>query len=726
MGLKIKVVFMCVTLLFFSISCTAQAEEENIALHKSYTFSEKPNYTLTKGNDELDLTDGKKKIGQRFWQDNSTVGWSNKKEIQIDLDLGSVFSIDGFLINTARNSGAEVEFPMSCLVFTSVDNNQFEYRGDLMLSVENNPGSYQVKSFQLQEGNSLGRYIKFVVATKSKFVFLDEIEVYGKEINNKTIASLGSKLANKAVKKENMASFIEGALRQSAEIRGEYMKFQSTKDFLGEMGVEGDLLEIAGKSIEDLRRMNSEVMDTKLKIQSKELPQGVVFTPIKGNEGLRSFSLRDVLTAQKETNQTYTNTNEVAFKYFSLINNGSSVESINFQNVNKGEEIFEVLSVANLNNKNIKDALKPITNNQVSLKVGENKLFMVQVLSQNTRGNINVVASNTTIATIPLTSKGQTRNIGEKLHANVWAYLDKPILKDNKEFVVNDLENAGVDVIVVHSAFIDGYGTSNFSKLKDYLGQFPNLENKKVLLFYNLKANAAKKFNGQDFLDQSWKQNFTRWYKLMQGELLKIGVNTKEVYFYPYDEIKPNEVKNFVELIKWGKASIPDFKTFVTIIDEKTYEAGNHADVVQISLFHVKKAKQIKNKNIWVYDVLDHSRERNPYKDYRLMSWVAYYYDIKGVGFWNYSALPSVGDAKFNKTINGNVDYSVLYLDDDGNVLSSIRWKYFNQGMEDYKFLKSYENQVGKKQVREIVKEVIDNPNNSKLADIALRSLGKK
>lgn len=713
----------------FFISCTSSAAGQIISKGKKYTFSEKPNYPATSGTDELDLTDGRKKDGLRFWQDKSTVGWSNKKEIQIDLDLGAIYSINGFLINTARNSRAEVEFPMSCLVFTSVDNNQFEYRGDLMLSEGNTSGSYRVRSFQLKEGNSLGRYIKLVIATKSKFVFLDEIEVYGKESINKTIASLRSKLTNQSVMKENMAAFIEGTLRQSAEIRDGYMKIQSTKDFLGDMGAEGDIVEIAGKSIEDLRRIQSEVADTRMKIQSKKLPRGIVFTPIKGVEGLRSFSLKDVIAAQKETNQTYTNTVENAFRYFSLINNGSTDETIVFQNVNEGDEIFEVLLVATLNNKSIKDALKPVTNNNISLKAGENKIFVKTAFRDSAGGQgIKILApsKNEVVATIPMGETNEEFSDTEELHANVWAYLDKPILKDNKEFVINDLDKSGVDVIVVHSAFIDGYDTKDFSKLKDYLLQFQNLKNKKVLLFYNLKANAAKMFNGQKFLDQSWKSNFARWYKLLQVELSKISVTPNDVYFYPYDEIKPNEVKNFVELAKWGKASIPDFKTFVTIIDEKTYEAGSHADIVQLSLFLVKKAAQIKNDNIWVYDVLDHSRERNPYKDYRLMPWVAYYYGLKGVGFWNYSALQSAEDAQHNRAINGNIDYSVLYLDDNGIVLSSLRWKYFNQGMEDYKILKAYEERIGKSQMRKIVQNVIDNPNDPERADNALRTLIKK
>lgn len=722
---KKRIVSVFIFLIIALTGCDS-SNAQNIAIGKKYTFSEEPNYAATNGNDEIDLTDGKKKTGTRFWQDKSTVGWRDKKEIQIDLDLGTVYSIDGFLINTARSSGAGVEFPASCLVFTSLDNEKFVYHGDLMLSTENTSGGYKANSFRSDEGNSLGRYVKLVVTSKSKFVFLDEIEVYGKESNNKMISSLRSKLTNKSIEKADIDAFIQKTLDESSEIRGQYMQVQSARDFLGDLGEGIGSAVITGSSIGDLKKMQSDIADERIKIQSKVLPSGIIFTPIRDIEALGVFSLQDVITAQNEPIQTVTDVKESSFRYFSLINNSSGEESIEFQGVSEGDEIFEILPVANLNNKSIKDALKPVAN-KVSLGKGENKMFVVSAHAQNTGGNINVVASNKVITTIPSIGRKQVTNIGEKLHANVWAYLDKPILKDNKQFVVNDLEKSGVDVIVVHAAFIDGYDTKDFSKLKDYLGYFKNLQDKKILLFYNFKGEdrAVRRFGGQNFLDQNWKNNFSQWYRLMQVELAKIGVDAKEIYFYPYDEIKADEVNNFVELVKWGKSSIPDFKTFVTILDEKTYEVGNYADIVQLSLFHIKSAQQIKNDNIWVYDVLDHSRERNSYQDYRLMAWIAYYYDLKGVGFWNYSALQSDEDAKHDRAIDGNIDYSVLYLDEDGAVLSSLRWKHFNQGLEDYKVLKSYESQVGKEQVRKIVKGVIDNPNDSERADEALKSLSE-
>ena len=132
----------CLILFFFFVSCISSSNSQNIAYGKKYTFSEKPNYSLTHGSDDLDLTDGKKKTGVGFWTDKTTVGWNNKQEIRIDLDLGDTYSISGFLINTARGQSADVEFPLSCLVFTSMDNNLFEYNGDLMFSGDNSSGKH--------------------------------------------------------------------------------------------------------------------------------------------------------------------------------------------------------------------------------------------------------------------------------------------------------------------------------------------------------------------------------------------------------------------------------------------------------------------------------------------------------------------------------------------------------------------------------------------------------
>src|SRR5690606_19913750 len=108
--------FALLLFLFVFYSCTDTIVGQVISVDKKYSFSTAPNYIATEGDDLIDLTDGKKKNGLRFWQDKSTVGWRDKKEIHIDIDLEELYSIEKVLINTARNSKAEVEFPMNGLI----------------------------------------------------------------------------------------------------------------------------------------------------------------------------------------------------------------------------------------------------------------------------------------------------------------------------------------------------------------------------------------------------------------------------------------------------------------------------------------------------------------------------------------------------------------------------------------------------------------------------------
>ncbi|APA93619.1 glycoside hydrolase domain-containing protein [Myroides sp. ZB35] len=713
---------------FFSIvltvllisSCSNNVSSQNIAFNKKYMFSEEPNYSSTRGSDDKDLTDGQKKTGNRFWQTNSTVGWANRSEIQIDLDLESIFSIEGILINTARNTDAEVDYPLNCLVFSSIDNKEFIYGGDLMLHNENVSGLYKVSSFKLDQLDLIGQYVKLVITTKSKFVFLDEIEVFGSQFNLGRSDLSQYKSTNKIVQIDDMKRFIKESISESASLQEKYVGIKAIQTFIGDSENIKEF-QIQSLTKQSLLELEDKVKNEKNELQLRSLPSGIVFTPVQGIKELRTFSLKDVIQNVKETKSNQIDKVESlprSFFFMSLINNDSKEKEISFEiEMNSNSEVYEVLPVTSLKGRVIWDALRPINNRNSVLKSGENKFFVIT----NFNGGFTIknIVDNSIVKKVErISSESKRIDVGKnKLHVNVWAYLDKPLLSDNKNFVLTDLENAGVDVIVVHSAFIDKYGTKDFLKLREYLSQFKKLDNKKILIFNNLKSNAAKKFNAENVLDDKWKTNFKSWYDLMIDELSKIGVDKNEIYFYPYDEIKPHETSNFIELTKWGKASINNFKTFVTIVDDKSLEVSSYADIVQLSNFQVQKSNIIKSKEFWMYHVFDHSREKEPYKDYRLMAWNAYYNDLTGVGFWNYSALKASSEANYNVALNGSQDYSVLYLDENDEVLSSLRWRYFIQGIQDYQVLKNYENKIGKEKMKAIVKDVLDNYEDQHRAD---------
>src|SRR5690606_26310514 len=388
---------LIIMLFVFFVSCVPSTYGQNIAKGKKYTFSEKPNYALTTGTDNIDLTDGRKKSGMRFWQDKSTVGWSYLQEVTIDLDLGSVYTIDGFLINTARGQAAGVNFPLSCIVFTSLDNSQFEYHGDLMLSGDNDSGDYKVQNFHMQGIKSKGRYVKFILPINGKFLFLDEIEVYGNKENNTRRAN------KKLIKKSDLDAFANEAIKKSVNIRSQKKHIEYAKHYLGKLAPAENI------------NTKKAAYDAVKRIQSQALSNNVIFTPIGSTDALNSFHLECAIT-----NQDNVVNHGSKLQYFSLINNTAQQESIVFRAIeNLDYKIFEVLPVISQNKVNIKDALKPVINKSIDIAPGENKYFVVNTIHQQSgSGSIKVftASKNEIIGKINVDHSNLEQNRNGKLH----------------------------------------------------------------------------------------------------------------------------------------------------------------------------------------------------------------------------------------------------------------------------------------------------------------------
>lgn len=702
-----KYISFILFLSILSLSSLSINAQNNLAKKKKYSFSEKANYVLTDGFDELDLTDGIKKTGDKFWINTNTVGWKGKKEVVIDLDLEEEFIIESVLINTARNEVAEVRFPLHCFVFTSSNQNEYLYHGDLMQREDNILGGYKVSDFLLDIPNTKGRFVKIVLVPNGKYLFLDELEVFGKKLGADDIGN--SKKKPVAVK--NINSFLVDESERILDARYQKDMFASATKYL------------SGFISEELRlkESNKEIIES---IQNKFLPKKILFTPIDEYSKLSAFSLKDIVQFHKNNSE-----NEIEIEneltYFSILNNKSNSKLITINEIdNFSFDIYEILPVKAINKADLKDALRLVQNKKIEIKPGENRQFVICVLNHknNINADLSITCDDNEIGSLKFSIAGIKKSGGD-LNVNLWAYLDRPILKDNKKTIINDLENGEMNVIVVHSGFIDGYRTKDFANLKGYLQNFKNLQNKKILLFDNFKNYPERKFGGKKILDTLWKSNFKHWYSLLQEELRNIGVAPKNIYFYPYDEISGSDIDHFIELTNWGKDSIPNFQTFITINDKKSLKVSRYADIVQITKSQISNIGDVQNSNTWVYFADNYSRELDAYKYYRLLSWYAYYYDLKGVGFWNYCALTSIEDARYDSFGNSSSEYSAIYLDSNRNILPSLRWLCFKQGLSDYHKLKMFEELKGKEEVLKMVKEVINNPNDTKQADAVFKKL---
>ena len=87
-------------LLLLVCNCKPVSAGENLALHKSYTFSPKPNYHLcTDKSDVIQLTDGRTSASQ--WTKKSTVGWEKAEPaVEVVIDLGQRSAVYEVRIHT--------------------------------------------------------------------------------------------------------------------------------------------------------------------------------------------------------------------------------------------------------------------------------------------------------------------------------------------------------------------------------------------------------------------------------------------------------------------------------------------------------------------------------------------------------------------------------------------------------------------------------------------------
>ena len=166
------------------ITCAAaRSQPVNIALGKTVTFSDAPNYSLSNDPDDIrQLTDGQysRKTDGAIWFEKSTVGWSKVSPLIITIDLGSVQPISGVSYSTAAGQ-SDVAWPRAIFLAVSDDNKNWRSVGELVqlshkngLPPENGYANFRFTTNDLQ---TKGRYVA-LGAVHLPYAFVDEIEVY--------------------------------------------------------------------------------------------------------------------------------------------------------------------------------------------------------------------------------------------------------------------------------------------------------------------------------------------------------------------------------------------------------------------------------------------------------------------------------------------------------------------------------------------------------------------
>jgi hypothetical protein len=708
--------------------CNAQ----DLAVHKSYTLSTPPNYQYSAApSDVSSLTDGEYTLG-KFWTQRSTVGWQ-LTGVTITIDLEKIRSIGSVTFNTVRSIEVGISFPKNIFIFLSTDNKKFMYVGDAADVPDNLPGNTKVKKFKLDNIDRSARFVKLVVVPEGHYLFCDEIEVLksdkkaGRILRNnliweKDINNVVDSLKLPGHSSRNLVRLMDKIHTDNKPTSGSF-QIVNNKQFL-DLRSRITSSEVLGKNLLSLKNQLGKENASLLKAKF-QLPY--VIEKYNAWDTLDEFRIPSKNT--NNLNFYFTlSTGKNQYGCFVLTNCNAFPQEFSFSifndNIVNKLELFDVPFVPSSYYSTIPDPLLPV-NKAVLIDPGASEMFIFKItgITKGLSTQSITVSSSGMNSKIRITSRvihEVNLDDNKKLNANVWAYFNSPMLKGHPKQAALDLAQHHINTMVVPPTILPNLESNNYASFISYLENLKDAEN--ILLFMGY-ANQTRRngYRQGRFLSPEWKQNFIKWYNSIVKLIHENCSPTAQIYLYPYDEMAVRNINDFKALIQWCKNAIPGVKFFATLNTQKGVdEMLNSVDIAQVlpSNYGIKIPK-VHRPEIWIYTAITPARSLSPYAFYRLMAWDAFLNDYDGIGFWNYAderngnKLNLISETSPN--LSGN--YSVIYNDSSGNILSSRRWEAFSLGIEDYSILQAYSEKFGVENTKRLVKDVVSQPANFNLAD---------
>ena len=698
---------------------------QNLALHKTYTLSELPNYQYSApSSDKTSLTDGIYTKGY-FWLQTTTLGWTGTS-VSVDIDLGSIQPVGEVALNTVRSIDASISFPENIYVFISNDNKNFKYVGDAADTSANSPGPYEIKKFFLKDINATARYVICSVVPEGSYFFCDEIEVLKGIPGNKldTAMLISKDSLNEAVDSLKTRDFNGKLLVQSVS------NLLSVSNDSREAKQYSDInIQLQNKNLSNYDLQSYEIKVRKLHASNLKRKYNVPLIVEKYNPWDTLSQLHEPKGNAKGLDYQFTALiNSTQYGCFLLTNTNSSSQQVAFKVSNNNPsitniELFEVPYVPSINYTRIPDPLIAVTND-ISMYPGISQMFIFRIsgVESGSTKSIISVQSGGVSRKININTKvedivsNQTRN---NINGNVWAYFNNPMLKDCRAQAVEDLSLHHINTLAVPPVILPNMETSDYGNFVNYLEGLKSAKN--ILLFMDYASVSRKNGykNGQ-FMSAEWKNHFIVWYNKMIKLIHEKCSQSAQIYLYPYDEVATRNIKDFKQLILWARETNPGIKFYATLNTQESIDSLlSFVDIAQTLPSLASRKLPAHHCEIWIYTGNTPSRALSPYGFYRLMAWDAFVNDYKGIGFWNYADERNGGKLNLisGSTFNPAGSYSVIYNNPDGSIISSRRWEAFRLGIEDYSIIQLYANKFGINKAKLLVNEVLSNPADLNKAD---------
>ena len=727
---------------------------ENLALRKSYTLSPKPNYHLcTDKSDVIQLTDGRTSGSQ--WTDKSTVGWQKAEPaVEIVIDLGKKSAIYEVRIHTVGGGFAEVEFPEYAAVLLSDDGREFRFAGLISSKDLENVRSSGYRSvprtINVKNINASGRYVKLVIRPKWRYVFLDEVEVFGDSLSAAKNIKLRNDLevfetSEKLLKRiddylqlsENAAAMLKAVKENRSKPSSRFS--EKILSELEGLALKADITTNKIQSANELLGTKEQAGKTRAEIYKTIYGKPFVCLPANPMEMVFEKEMSLGESAKDISVQMWRNEYEPAA--FNIVNCSDEVMTMTVSispllssdgrkiESNKTFTVRRTLYVKGSTVGSIADAVVLQAERPFTLQPGELTqiwltIFNPKLTAGNYKGQVGVLAKtakgeNLPIETIPITIEVQEHKFPESIALNTcnWAYYKAASAAETAE----DLHEHHINVYVVPPQDLPFLRFSsdrpgavrkpNFANLDSALRHHSYARTYLLCLDFNSNKKDYGRFGQVEWMTPEWKAVFSQWLKNLVKHLKDADVDYDKFALYPFDE---SLCDDFYQLAKLIKAADPKVRIFANSFGKGPKEFMPFRELIDIWCLqdsHCERnpqwLEQIKDfgKQVWTYECLRPMKAQDPYSYYRLMPWRAFKRGQTGAGFWIYyygldfeaGAVPwddTLRPEGFSGVVYGRGGSSVPGLAE--NIVPSRRWEAWREGVEDYQYLYELQQAINK------------------------------
>lgn len=746
------------------------ADSENILLGKKAVYSLEPNYKLSKGNDEYDLTDGNfgdiKLLNNIVspWTKKNTVAWMMKRKsgVMINFDLKTNKFIGK--VNFGAHSGGGVVMPLAIFIYVSKDKKNWNYHGNLINKVALQTNGLVSHMYSLKGLNAHGRYLAFYVVSGGLYLNLDEIEVYSwkkTSINKSTvltnIISIEDDIKNRLpLIKQRITSlaFIEAARKIIARGGGDFSApYKRQLNILESMAerqidilVESD--EEFGPPYTKLDRDVAKLVGSYFKRKSgNDVEMGLVTDDMWRNH-YNPFARTN--TSTSKTMKIYMAKNEIEPLAVSISNNLkeqlkltikidiTSVEGKRKWPVN-GVDFYLSTHVVASNLGFYDDALQPVVKN-LGIEPGITRQLWAffdstGVKSGQYKGKLIISNNLTPVQTFDVEIKVYPVDLDySSVHKSIsWAYLSKGRVSDDfKIDHTHALDRSHNTVQVLLNEQIPWPKINPLTK--EFLDpmeldfvEFDNMHELRPevelwLIWANMRHETRRSLNyfgaknPPKLNSKEHKKFIKKWVRLIKEHMFERGLNNENYAFYWFDESSENS--GFLDVVvpysRWAKEVDVTIKTFATHRMNPIF-LSKFPDVIDI---HCIPTGDIQTNMVYKQYIernpykkfwhyrTDNLKQREPHNDFRLHHTYTFMNGLSGAGFWVWVD----NGGQWRDQLASFPGQGMIYKGKNGPVTGK-RLEAWREGIEDVALWNAYANVKRKsdKQAYFDLKKIINN-----------------